>query len=395
MRVGFIVGKFPILSETFIINQMDGLLKRGAEIGVICNGLAPLDHIDTKTGPVSKLLQVRQDWWGMMAGARQHIDKVPHRWRDKVSTTLDMMAVPHLNSFDVLLAHFGHNGARVCRLKKRGLVRPPVVTVFHGFDVGVPYLEDGLAMYRDLFRLGAMNLPVNAHFRQMLISAGASPKKVAVHHMGIDVEQIPFQWRERSGVTLQLITVCRLAGKKGVEFALRALGRLASERPQLDWRYTIIGDGPLRAELEQLAAELGIAGRVQFLGSQPHKVVKSWLAEAHVFVLPSVTAPNGDVEGIPVALMEAMAAGLTVVSTIHSGIPELISHGTEGLLAPEKDVETLAANLAWVIEHPQECQPIALAARRKVEAEFNNRLLDDALAGQLASLVATDKKKRS
>ncbi len=112
---------------------------------------------------------------------------------------------------------------------------------------------------------------------------------------------------------------------------------------------------PLRGELEKLSADLGIAERVQFLGSQPHKVVKNWLARAHVFVLPSVTAQNGDVEGIPVALMEAMAAGLTVVSTRHSGIPELIEHGVGGFLSPERDVEALAANLAWIIEHPGEC----------------------------------------
>ncbi|MDQ0458003.1 glycosyltransferase [Rhizobium paknamense] len=377
-----------------MIHQMEGLLQRGAEVGVICNGLASLDHIDATAEPMATLLHSARDWWGGFASLRPHLTRLPYSLRDKASTLMETAAASTLNSFDVLLAHFGDNGIRVCRHKKRGLVHPPLVTIFHGADVGVPRKENRLGDYRDLFRLGALNLPVNGHFREVLIGAGASPDKVEVHHMGIDVEQIPFRWRDRQGDILQLISVCRLAEKKGIEFSLRALGQLTTARPELDWRYTIIGDGPLRGELEKLSADLGIAERVQFLGSQPHKVVKNWLARAHVFVLPSVTAQNGDVEGIPVALMEAMAAGLTVVSTRHSGIPELIEHGVGGFLSPERDVEALAANLAWIIEHPGECRQIAVAARRKIETDFNDTVLNDQLAARLEAIASSGSRKR-
>src|SRR5699024_2729183 len=148
-----------------------------------------------------------------------------------------------------------------------------------------------------------------------------------VHHLGVDLEALPMARRDWTSPPMRFVSVCRLIEKKGIEFALRALARMQQDRPERAWSYTIIGDGELRGALEALATELGIADIVRFCGAQPHDVVRRCLAESHVFVLPSVTARNGDVEGIPISLMEAMAAGLVPVSTFHSGIPELIEDG--------------------------------------------------------------------
>src|SRR5690606_27469625 len=104
--------------------------------------------------------------------------------------------------------------------------------------------------------------------------------------------------------------VGRLVEKKGAEYAIRALGDLRRRRPDIGWKFDFIGDGPLLGPLSALSASLGLADRIAFLGPRPHEEVKQRLREAHLFVLPSVTAPNGDMEGVPVALMEAMACGL-------------------------------------------------------------------------------------
>ena len=100
-----------------------------------------------------------------------------------------------------------------------------------------------------------------------------------------------------------------------------------------------------------------------------------------------MTAADGDVEGVPVALMEAMAAGLIAVSTYHSGIPELVENQRTGFLAPEKDVAALAAHLIWIAENPAAAEPITLAARAHIEAEFNNDILNDRLAETIMSLM--------
>ncbi|MCA1404289.1 glycosyltransferase [Ensifer sp. IC3342] len=388
MRVGFIVGQFPSLSETFVIGQMAGLLRRGFEVDVVCNGISDYNFADRRQEPLATLLTRTRDWWGAAARMRPAIERLPAKIRDKVSTALDMSSVARLNECDVLVAHFGHNGARAARLKKWKRLKPPIVTIFHGYDVGVPLRERGLGRYNDLFEYGALNLTVNGFFRRVLVEAGAPETKVAVHHMGIDLKKIPYEWKSWRGMPLQLISVCRLAEKKGVEYALRALARLRADAPELAWHYTVIGDGPLRRELEALASELDIAGRVSFLGSLAHRDVKEWLRRSHAFVLPSVTAKNGDVEGIPVALMEAMAAGLTVVSSNHSGIPELIEDQKTGFLADERDVETLANRLRFVAEHPEQCEDVGLQARKKVEAEFDMEALDSDFA-EIVSRLAT------
>ena len=174
--------------------------------------------------------------------------------------------------------------------------------------------------------------------------------------------------------SIQILTVARLVEKKGVEFGLRAIAQLVREFPNLS--YTIVGEGPLRADLAALARDLQIGRHVRFLGAQARNTVAALMRESHVLLAPSITAQNEDEEGIPVALMEAMASGLPVVSTFHAGIPELVSHGFSGLLAPERDPEALAAHTRFLITHSNERQSMALGGRRTVEKEFDTDKLN-------------------
>lgn len=392
MRVCFVVGSFPTLSETFVISQMGGLLQQDFQVGVVCNKKDLSAQVNMTLEPMRTLIAQTEEWWGPGAGLRERVANLPPSWKDKTSALFDFLSVRQLNSFDVIVAHFGQNGARVARLKKRGLIRPPVITIFHGYDVGVPLKEERLGQYRDLFKVGSLCLPVNDYFRRVLIDAGAPDDRVAVHRMGIDINQIPFQPQSRQNLPLRLITVSRLIEKKGVEFALRALGQVKKCNPELDWQYTIVGDGPLREQLQQIAVESEIMDRVSFRGSLPHAQVKEELRSSHVFVLPSVTASNGDVEGIPVALMEAMAAGLTVVSSYHSGIPELIADRKTGFLTPEKDVGALTDSILWIAAHPDQCQQFAEQARLKIEQEFNAEILNKQFATIVSDIAKVGKR---
>jgi colanic acid/amylovoran biosynthesis glycosyltransferase len=384
MRVGFVVDKFPSLSETFILDQVNGFLERGFEVGVICNENA-LKQDGTRNWQA--LSENTVCWWGGLAPLRPSLKKLPALLWDKISTAFDILFSQKLQNFDVIIAHFGNNGLRVARVLKRKKLAAPLVTIFHGRDVGRPVRDDSLWQYNVLFEQGAMQLTVNDYFRTALVGAGAAPASVVVHHMGVRTSDIEYSWRSWEQGTLKFISVCRLTEKKAIEFALRALGEVSISNPRLDWAYTVIGSGELLADLKQLAKSLDIADRVIFLGARPHSEVKQRLQEAHVFVLPSVTAHDGDVEGIPVSLMEAMAAGLTVVSTYHSGIPELIKDQKTGFLVPERDVEALARKLLWIAENPTECEHIALAARRKVEADFNADVLNDEFANIITRLA--------
>lgn len=371
MKVGFVVGRFPQLSETFVAHQVKATLEHGSEVTVVCEGVCALPATDLSSAG-RPLADFAEDWWGPLGALRASLARLPHRLSDKIMTGLDTLALPRLRRQDVVVAHFGYNGLRVARLIKRGLMRCPLITVYHGYDVGVPYAENGLGIYKELFKHGHLHLTVNEHFRRLLIEAGAPEDRTFVHHMGVNLEEIPFLERNFSDSPFLFVSVSRLTQKKGIEFALRALAILKSERPDILWHYNIVGDGPLLTQLCELRDTLGLDEQVTFEGSQSHARVKDILATAHIFLLPSVTASNGDVEGIPVAIMEAMASGLVVVSTIHSGIPEIVQDGLTGFLTQERDPEALFSAFLRVFQNTDALNEIAKRAREKVESDFNN-----------------------
>ena len=140
-------------------------------------------------------------------------------------------------------------------------------------------------------------------------------------------------------------------------------------------------------QAQAMAVSLDIAERVRFLGAQPHDEVKALLRRAHVFVLPSVTPSDGDMEGVPVALMESMACGLIVVSSRHSGIPELIEDRVEGFLSDEHDVEALARDIGWIADNHPACETVTRAARAKIERQFDRHDLHANLAQRLEQVV--------
>ena len=172
--------------------------------------------------------------------------------------------------------------------------------------------------------------------------------------------------------------------KKGLRVLLAAIAALRARGRDLDVQ--VIGDGPEENALRAEASAAGLDGSVTFHGSQPHDFVLRMMNRCDCLALPSVTAANGDQEGIPVTLMEAMAAGLPVVSTYHSGIPELVSDDETGLLVPERDAAALADALDRLMSEKGLADRLAASARRFVAAEFNagiqNRKLFDLILGR-------------
>lgn len=384
MRIGFVVSEFPLLSETFVISQMEGLASRGFEIDVICDRLGDSHSVETR-GQILSLIERSHLWWRPAGLLRGLLSRLSYALSYKLAAALDLAFAGKLNKYDILIAHFGKNGSRVARARQWGRTCTPLITIFHGYDVGIPFRDNGCREYEVLFRHGDLHLTVNNVFRQMLIQSGADAEKTLVHRMGVDVATIPFTPRSRSRKKVLFVSVCRMVEKKGIEFALKAFAekKVATK----DWHYDIIGDGPLQEGLQTLAARLGISDRVTFVGSLSHDEVKARLRYYDAFILPSVTSSLGDMEGIPVALMEAMASGLPVISSRHSGIPELITDGETGFLAPERDFKDLAERILKVITDPALCDRIAVAARDKIEADHDNTALHDRMAAIVFDLA--------
>jgi glycosyltransferase involved in cell wall biosynthesis len=185
-----------------------------------------------------------------------------------------------------------------------------------------------------------------------------------VIRQGIDTAAFAGDREVLAAPPVRILTVSALKEKKGQDVLLRALAEV--RRRGVDARLTIVGDGPLRSELGELAERLGIRDRVEFAGAEPLEAVAARLKTADLFALACREAANGDLDGIPVSLMEAMAAGVPVVSTRLSGIPELIEDGAEGRLALPGDPESLAAALLATIADPETARAMAARAREKV-----------------------------
>jgi len=188
------------------------------------------------------------------------------------------------------------------------------------------------------------------------------------------------------GRELRVLCVARLVEKKGVPYLCEAVVRLV--RRGVPLRLDVIGDGPLHAALRRFVDEQGMQDAIHILGRRDTAYVQQALRGADVFALPSVTAADGDQEGIPVSLMEAMASGVPCLSTVHSGIPELIEDGRSGWLVPERDVEALADVLARIQAGDFDLAAIAREARLTVETHFDQRRLHDSLAAQLNAQAA-------
>ena len=270
----------------------------------------------------------------------------------------------------LLHAHFGPMGYHALGLKRR--LKLPLITSFHGYDASAMFRQAGWQRaFNRLFREGDLFLVVGTQMADRLCSFGCPRAKIRVQHVGIDLDRIPFRAREWPGAGCEVVLLyCgRLVEKKGVLDALLAFARVADRWKKLVFR--IVGDGPLREVLKKAVQDLRLQSRVVLCGALSHGETLREMQQAHLFILPSAQAPDGDMEGAPVVLMEAQAAGLPVISTRHADIPEVVLEGKTGFLAPEYDTRALAACLETLLSHPDTWADMGRLGRLHVEQHYN------------------------
>ncbi len=279
---------------------------------------------------------------------------------------------------DLVHAHFG-SGGRTALPLARALGVPLVVTL-HGSDVTVRSKDPEL--YRRLSEAAARFICVSAFIRERALEAGFPAQKLLVHYIGID--RAVFFPADSTAPRQGVLFVGRLVEKKGCEYLLRAMQVVQRAHPLSE--LTVIGDGPLRSSLEALAQQLKI--RCEFRGTQSSDLVREALRNTKIFCVPSVTAGNGDSEGLPTVFAEAQAMGVPVVSTSHGGIPEIVVHGANGLLAPERDYEALAKALSVLLGDEDRWQQFHFAALQRTEQHFDLRTQTALLENIYTSVLA-------
>ena len=190
-----------------------------------------------------------------------------------------------------------------------------------------------------------------------------------------------------------LLQSCRLIAKKGVDDTLRAFASIVKIWPKA--QLIIAGDGPLRGDLEKLASELGISAQVRFVGFLNQQQLRDEVYRSHLFVHPSRTSLDGNREGIPNSMLEAMASGLPVIATRHGGIPEAVTDGESGLLVAENDSAGLAAAMSRMISDAALASHLAEGGRRAVEDRFDRVKNIRGLEACYVELIASDRSAGS
>lgn len=294
----------------------------------------------------------------------------------------------------LLHSHFGNRGWRDTRAARRAGIKH--VVTFYGFDVNrLPTVEPRwLERYRELFGNVDCVLCEGPHMARAVAELGCPQRKLRVHHLGVCVDEITFEPRVWSpDEPLRFLIAASFREKKGIPYAIEALGRLQHE---LSIELTIIGDSSgeptSEAEKRKILAGLerhNLTSKTRLLGYRRHSDLLKEAYRHHVFLAPSVTASDGDIEGgAPVSIIEMCATGLPVVSTRHCDIPGIIIDGETGLLTGERDSEGLLRQIRRLIEHPENWSELLVAARRHIEKEFNARTQAEKLAAIYRELTA-------
>jgi len=257
----------------------------------------------------------------------------------------------------------------------------PLVTSLRGYDVtrsDAALMQSGRLFWvryaqrrRRLMRGGDLFLAVSDALRERAIARGYPAARTRTHHNGVDLDRFrPGGAPAEPGLILH---VARLVEKKGTRLLIEAMAGLDGAT------LAILGKGPLGPELEAQVRAAGLGDRIRFLGVLPADAVAQWMRRASVLAAPSLTAADGDAEGLPNAVVEAAASGLPVVATAHSGIPEAVDDGSTGFLVPEGDAAALRDRLADLLGSESRRREMGEAARLLAERKFDRARLTERL----------------
>lgn len=270
-------------------------------------------------------------------------------------------------SIDLIHAQFGGNGVRILPLAKE--LNVPLLVSFHGYDASRKLANhtyrDGL---KELFDYAAAIIVCNPGMSDALPLSENHKEKVHWVPYGIDIEQFSNDPSVSQVTSFNILHVGRLVEKKGVPDLIRAFASATKEVDHLNLH--IVGSGREEKECRALVRKFNLKSKVVFHGWKSPREVKELMQQCDVFVLNSRTARNGETEGLPVGLLEAMAMGRAVISTRHAGISLAIENEVSGVLVDERDTDSLSQQLLRLYHNKDLCQVLGKAARAKVEKQF-------------------------
>lgn len=364
-RIAIVTGRVGRASETFISRHIREL--NGGNTVVVCSELekgvqfdVPLFQVATDVrSPVPFIHSMIRFQRLLVRGHTLVPDK-------RIKQQIARFFYEH--DVAVILAEFGRYGCMMQPVAEMAQI--PLYTYFRGYDASrsLRYWHNRYA-YRRLISKTDGIIAVSGHLLENLSRHGIQHRNSHVIPSGVHTETFLPQEKDCN----LILSVGRLVEKKAPGLTLRAFALVAERHPNA--RLELIGDGTLLESSKKLSETLGIADRVTFLGAQPHEIVRMKLARASIFLLHSVTTSDGNTEGLPTAIQEAMASGAVVVSTRHGGITDAVEHGVTGLLVNEKDLNGYATAIRRLLDDDSLRGSMAEKGRERARKYFDSDML--------------------
>lgn len=396
-RTGYVLKVYPRFSETFVVSELRALEATGADLEVV-SLRPPTDgrfhaELAQVRAPVTYLthpLRRAVDLWALLASARSRLPRLTDALPDLLDVpvsdaaqAVELALLVQDRGLDHLHAHFGSVATTVARLAAR-LTGIPYTFTAHAKDI---YWEgvEGEDLRRKLRDAAATVTVSDYNLDHLRAAFGQDADRVVRVYNGLDLAR--FRPSDPSDRPARIVAVGRLVEKKGFDVLVDACALLAARGRPVD--AVVVGGGALEGELRARVAERALTGAVRLLGPLPQDDVRRVVADSAVLAAPCVIGADGNRDGMPTVVLEAMALGTPVVATPVTGMPEAVREGETGLLVPERDAPALADALARLLDDGALRRRLATAARTLVEAEFSSARQ----ARQLATLfdrVRTD-----
>lgn len=401
MKVAYLAPEFGALTSTFIYREVEALRGLGLDV-LTYSTMRPKDKVvsDEAREIVDQTLYLYELPKGRIVAEATvfAVRHFPAFLRAKWLMLRDAMAAEVSQPADrvKMIWHFIVGCALAGRLKSAGVQHihahfahvPTAIAMYAGLAAGIPFSFTNHA--NDIFQRpvalrekvgrSAFTACISQYNVAYLAKRGCDRDRMRVIRCALDVAEYAYEVPRPVDDGAIVFAVGRLVEKKGITYLVEAARILKDRGRRVHCK--VAGDGPLKEALQKQVQEAQVADVVDFVGSQPQENVRRLLRTCHVFALPCVEAADGDIDGIPVSLMEAMAMGVPVVSTGVSGIPELIQDGENGLLARPRDAASLADAIERLMSDQDDARRLAEAARRTIETEFeqmrNAKLLKEA-----------------
>jgi colanic acid/amylovoran biosynthesis glycosyltransferase len=382
-RVAYVLKMYPRFSETFVLSELLELERQGADLRVFSLKRPDdgIEHADVArlSAPV---VYLPESLAGLVRAQGRALRLWPRRYLRMLAAVLRRArwaSLKHFLQAGAIAPELGRDGVRHVHAHFASGATSVALYLGRLAEVSYSFTAHAKDIYLDTVRpadlvrkLQAARFAVTvSDFNVRHLARYANGSRIVRVYNGLDLERFVVNGVARERPPL-VLAIGRLIEKKGFDDLIRACAILAGERTP--FRCAIVGKGPLREQLAGLVAELGLEGRVELAGPLPRERLVDLYPRASALAAPCVVGSDGNRDGLPTVLVEAMALGVPVVATDVTGIPELVEDGLTGLLVPQRDPAALAAAVRQLFSDPDGASALARRARERVEARFDLRV---------------------